>query len=168
MWRTNDIGLLPNEERSDEERLLHVEGNMMSNGINVHHADSIQVDNSNVNQSEQIQRQSNLCGVGWDVKHTILVILVISTIVIMITTFSVVLAKCSQVRILIINYSFFFFVVVNSTFNILLTECFMFWEAECQRVYYFFYLTTRVMINTGTIEDNYIEQQHVKTTYIVC
>lgn len=114
MWTTNDIGLLPNEERSDEERLLHVEGNMWSNGINVHHAESIHVANSNVDQSEQVQRQSTLCGVGWDVKHTILVILVISTIVIMITTFSVVLAKCSQVRITIINYSFFFFLLCSS------------------------------------------------------
>lgn len=105
MWTTNDIGLLPNGERSDEERLLHVEGNIRSNGINVHHADSIQIDNSNVNQSEQVQRQSTSCGVGWDVKHTILVILVISSIAIMITTFSVVLSKCSQVRILTIRYS---------------------------------------------------------------
>lgn len=114
MRTTNDIGLLPNEERGDEERLLHVEGNTWSNGINVHHADSIQVASSNVDQSEQVQRQSTLCGVGWDVKHTILVILVISSIVIMITTFSVVLAKCSQVRITIINYSFFFLLLCSS------------------------------------------------------
>ncbi|CAC5365044.1 unnamed protein product [Mytilus coruscus] len=96
MWTPNDIGMLPNEDRSDEERLLHVEGNMWSNGINVLHAERIQVANANVDQSEQVQRQTTLCGVGWDIKHTILVILVISSIIIMITTFSVVLSKCSQ------------------------------------------------------------------------
>lgn len=96
MWTPNDIQTLHNEQRSNDDRPLHLEGNFNSSGVNVHSARYII---TNDNQTDKRYTLKSLCGLGWDIKHKMLVILVISTIIVMITTFSVVLSKCSQVRI---------------------------------------------------------------------
>lgn len=92
------LQLLLNEERNEEERQLHLKGNINANGVNVHYARQIIIDHpnhANGNQTDERQTSRSLCGVGWDIRHIVLVILVISTIIVMI----VVLSKCPQVRI---------------------------------------------------------------------